>query len=208
MKAIIPASTRSTGTRVTACCRRGPRQSKTTSSFLNIVDVFSLTETHLEQKCFRGASTYRLRNCWRLGKAQGWPYSSQKPSSPSAELCSWNLFYNCDYLLSQWASCKEFPKQWVFLSSVVSLETPVLLSCSTDSHWAQFKLQYKSHGIHSMMGKVHVIRGLMQVTVTPCQIRDWFRVRNWNQCCQKLNDQALWGMKCHELWDTWGDMEI
>ena len=92
MKAIIPASTISTGTRVTACCRRGPRQSKTTSSFLNIVDVFSLTETHLEQKCFRGASTYRLRNCWRLGKAQGWPYSSQKPSSPSAELCSWNLF--------------------------------------------------------------------------------------------------------------------
>ena len=80
--------------------------------------------------------------------------------------------YNCDYLLSQRASCKEFPKQWVFLSSVVSLETPVLLSCSTDSHWAQFKLQYKSHGIHSMMGKVHVIRGLMQVTVTPCQIRD------------------------------------
>ena len=109
----ISASARSTGTSKATCWRWGPRASKTTCSFMNIVDVSSPTETRLEQISFEEASASGLRICWRQGKAQGWPSSCQKPSLQSWARCSWELFYDCDFLQSTRGRSKEPPKLWV-----------------------------------------------------------------------------------------------
>ena len=115
-KLLIPASARSTGISDAACWRRGPRPSKTTLSFMNIADVFCPTETHLEQISFGEASTSRSSNCGRQDKAPGGPSSRRKPSLQPGARCRWHLFYDGDYLRSQWGRRKASPKSWAFPS--------------------------------------------------------------------------------------------